>query len=362
MRQSLTKTNLGLSYCRALATIAIITLHTGFVLSTHLKFKMMDNIILRIFVNCSMWAVPVFLMVTGSLLLDENRKLTLNKLLKKYVVRILLSIVIFVAIYQIVDILLDNKKINLKQLLIYIENLYRGKSYSPMWYLYMLIGLYLMMPMYRAFIKASDKNEIKFILFVYIIFISIIPIIGVFKFKSGFYIHELTIYPFYLFVGYALNKGIVRINKYKATILFLISTIILSVLTYYRWIINYANLEVFWGYSSPIVIIQSIGIFTLIMGYSKSLEWQNIKNNIGNDKTIIKNFSYLLKKIDENSFGIYLVHIILIRIFINGHILTNLINSLPIYFTLSMLVIINLILSYFIVIIIKKLPIFKSIL
>ena len=120
MRQSLTKTNLGLSYCRALATIAIITLHTGFVLSTHLKFKMMDNIILRIFVNCSMWAVPVFLMVTGSLLLDENRKLTLNKLLKKYVVRILLSIVIFVAIYQIVDILLDNKKINLKQLLIYI--------------------------------------------------------------------------------------------------------------------------------------------------------------------------------------------------------------------------------------------------
>ena len=81
---------------------------------------MMDNIILRIFVNCSMWAVPVFLMVTGSLLLDENRKLTLNKLLKKYVVRILLSIVIFVAIYQIVDILLDNKKINLKQLLIYI--------------------------------------------------------------------------------------------------------------------------------------------------------------------------------------------------------------------------------------------------
>lgn len=356
MRQSSTNTNIGLSYCRALATIAIIILHTGFVLSTNLKFELKDNIILILFVNCSMWAVPIFLMVTGTLILNENKKLTLNKLIKKYIKRILISIVIFVAIYQIVDIILDKKQINFNQLLIYFKNLYTGKTYSPMWYLYMLIGLYLMMPMYRSFIKECDDKEIKFILFIYLVFISLMPIIGIFKFKSGFYIHELTIYPFYLFIGYSLYKGIIKINFKKGILLFLISTILICILTYLRWKNNYKNLEVFWGYSSPIVIIQSTGLFSFIMGISKSLDWQNKKSK--NEKF----FSKILLKIDNKSFGIYLIHIIFIRIFISSSMIKNLISNVSVYSILPILVIINLFLSYLIVKIIKNFPIFKSIL
>lgn len=362
MRQSSIKTNLGLSYCRALATIAIIILHTGFILSTNFQFQIKENIVLRILVNCSMWAVPIFLMVTGALLLDENKKLTLNKLIKKYIKRILLSIVIFVAIYQIVDIILDEKQINFNQLLIYLENLYTGKTYSPMWYLYMLIGLYLMMPMYRAFIKECDDKEIKFILFIYLVFISIIPIIGIFKFKSGFYIHELTIYPFYLFVGYSLHKGIIKINFKKGLLLFLISTIIICILTYHRWKNNYNNLEVFWGYSSPIVIAQSIGMFSIIMGINKSLNWKNKENKIKYYNRNEKFFSKVLLKIDDKSFGIYLIHIIIIRIFISSPTIKNLISNVSVYYILPVLVIINLFLSYLIVKIIKNFPIFKSIL
>lgn len=366
MTQCLTKKNFGLSYCRSLATIAIIVLHTGFILSTTFKFSTDDNIILRLFVNCSMWAVPIFLMVTGVLNLNPQKDLPLKKLIKKYIARIFIAIAIFIAIYQVIDIFINHQSLGFNQILLYFENLYRGKTYSPMWYLYMLIGLYLMMPMYRAFVMLGHETEIKFILIIYIIFISIIPAIGTFKFTSGFYIHELTIYPFYMFVGYVLNKGIVKIDRYKGVALFIVSTILISFLTFIRWKNNNENLEVFWSYSSFFVILQSIGMFNLIMGSTYNLEWEGEQNRI--EKAVTTNsklkrvFSSFLIKIDDCSFGIYLLHIIFIRVFVTMDFVKTLINNNSIYVILPLLVIVNLFLSYIITRCIKNIPVFKFIL
>lgn len=366
MMQCSTKRNFGLSYCRSLATIAIIVLHTGFILSTTFKFSMDDNIFLRIFVNCSMWAVPIFLMVTGVLNLEPTKKIPLKKLIKKYIFRIFLAITIFVAIYQVVDIILYKQNFNLNQILLYFKNFYMGKTYSPMWYLYMLIGLYLMMPMYKAFIKIGSEAEIKFVLTVYIFFISIIPIIGTFKIVSGFYIHELTIYPFYMFVGYALNKGIVKIERYKGATLFIALTILIAILTYIRWENDYENTEVLWSYSSFLVIIQSVGIFSLIMGSTYNLEWQGekhiIEKSVAENSKIKRAFSSFLLRIDDCSFGIYLIHIIFIRVFVAIDFAKVFINSSSVYVILPTLVIVNLFLSYITTRCIKNLPGFKSIL
>ena len=367
MTQSLTKRNFGLSYCRALATIAIITLHIGFVLSTTFNFVLSDKIALRMFVNCSMWAVPIFLMVTGVLNLDPDKTLTISKLVKKYIYRIFLSIVIFVAIYQIVDILIENKNFNLVQeILLYLENLYRGRTYSPMWYLYMLIGLYLMMPMYRAFVKVGTDSEIKFVLLVYVLFISIIPTIGVFKFSSGFYIHELTIYPFYMILGYILSSELVKISQFKSAIIFISSSILLLILTYVRWKLNIKDLEVFWGYSSIIVILQSVGIFNVIVKMDSSRRKTNNKYNpqeINSSINKIKNlFSRLLLKIDTCSFGIYLIHIIVIRIFVSMDIARTIINVTSIHIIIPLLTISILLRSYITTKVLKKFPVFKFIL
>lgn len=74
-----------------------------------------------------MWAVPIFLMVTGVLILEPRKKLPLKKFIKKYIARIFLAIIIFVAIYQVLDIILDKQSFNLNQILLYFEKLWRGK-------------------------------------------------------------------------------------------------------------------------------------------------------------------------------------------------------------------------------------------
>lgn len=240
-----------------------------------------------------------------------------------------------------------------------------GKTYSPMWYLYMLIGLYLMMPMYRSLVKVSNESEIKFILMVYVLFLSIIPIIGSFKFDSGFYIHELTIYPFYIFVGYVLNKGIIKIKRHKCALLFIASTIVIVLLTYIRWTNNYENIEMFWSYSSVFVIIQSAGIFNTIMGSTYNLDWQEGSNSIefrSSSSKVKKLFSSLLLKIDNCSFGIYLTHIIFLRIFVTMNFAKSFIYNNSIFVILTILVIINLLLSYITTKFLKNIPIFRFIL
>ena len=102
------------------------------------------------------------------------------------------------------------------------------------------------------------------------------------------------------------------------------------------------------------------------MGISKSQKWQAIEKVSSENKKSYKNteniFSSILLKIDSLSFGIYLIHIIIIRIFTSIDTIKNLIIGNSILLTVPVLVITNLFLSCIIVKLIKNFPIFKSIL
>ena len=86
----------GYSLLRVLACIAIIILHMF--ASAEILFQ---NVITpeqitgsNVIVNCMMWAVPCFVMVTGALLLDENREVSFDKLFNKYILRALGALVV----------------------------------------------------------------------------------------------------------------------------------------------------------------------------------------------------------------------------------------------------------------------------
>ena len=181
-----------------------------------------------------------------------------------------------------------------------LKQIVTNGSWSHMWYLYLLIGLYLLMPFYKKIAAASQKTDIVYLLVIYALFLSVIPLLRIWNINLGFYIHVSTIYPFYLFLGYAIYKKILKVNA-KAGIVFMIgATTLLILLTVINLNFNEINLSSFWGYSSIIVIIQAAGIFILICG----------ARNKG--RGILRK---VLSKIDKCSFGNYLVHMIYVRLF-----------------------------------------------
>lgn len=289
------------SYIRAVSCMAIILLHTVF---TALglygnSLNQGEDVAYRVVTNNLMWAVPCFLMVTGALLLNKTRQISYRKLFFQYILRVVLAIVVFVFIFSLIDTFFGPEAPGVKVFFTQMSEVFTGKSWSHMWYLYCLTGLYLLLPFYKKIVNTSSVGELRYLLVICVVFLSLLPILKIWDMKCGFYIHISSIYPFYFFAGYYLwEQWKEKKNTSKYAIVFAAGTLILTVFSVLRWSRGIEAFDSFFGYSSILVIAQACGLFALFM-------------NLGVDKVGI--LGKLLIKIDENSFGMYLIHMILVR-------------------------------------------------
>lgn len=334
------------SYIRAGACIAIIVLHVfaSAVIIYGEELDILPYAISRGIANCLMWAVPCFVMTTGALLLNESKELSYKKIYGKYMVRIILAVIVFCLIFRLFDMVMNREDVSVVVVIDGFYKIYTGTSWSHMWYLYMLVGLYLLLPFYRKIAKYSDRWEIKFLLSIYFIFISLLPLTGMLELKSGFYIHVSTIYPLYLFCGYAIHKKFFEINKLTSVLLILLSTEGIFLLTIIRWKYSVEVMEQLWSYSSILVVMQAVGVFTLMVrtkGNVWKLAWK------------------ILNKIDDCSFGIYLIHMIFVRLVLRYMEYNPYEGIVPLNFILLICGILAV--SYVITWVMKKVPGIRSI-
>ena len=335
------------TYIRAVACIAIICLHTVFSATGIYGGTVSTDYSLlsyRVVTDNLMWAVPCFLMVTGALLLNRNKKITYEKLFKKYILRILLAIIVFVSAFSIIDTFFGSEPASLSVFLKQISEVWTGRTWSHMWYMYCLIGLYMLLPFYKKIVNGSCEKEIRYLMILYVIFLSVIPVIGNWGIETGFYINVSTIYPFYMFAGYYLAEyG--DYGKKTGLLFTVLTTVAITLLSIISWITSRDTLAPLFGYNSAFVIMQSCAVFMLFM-----------KLEIRSDSLLSK----LLIKIDENGFGIYLVHMILVR-YIFKQMQIN-----PFYsggwLCITAIILIVALLSWIIVFVLKKIPGFKNIL
>lgn len=334
------------SYIRAFACIAIIGIHTVYSsIGLFPDSVPKDSVwVYRMVLNNLMWAVPCFIMVTGALLLDQGKTITYKKLFGKYIGRILLAIVFWGLIYILFEVTVEQKETSGKVFLSDLYEIFAGTSWSHMWYLYCLIGLYLLLPFYKKAAEASTVKDLRYLLIVYLLFLSLMPILKIWNINSGFYIHIASIYPFWLFCGYGIKEGVLKKKVSIFWTLFILGTLSLVLLSYIRWNNNVASLETFFGYSSILVVMQAVGLFG-ILAYT---DWKGIAF-----------LRKLLLAIDANSFGIYLVHLMFIRGMLKRVGLNPFEHGAG--WCILGLVFANLIISYIVVWIIKKIPLLKKV-
>jgi surface polysaccharide O-acyltransferase-like enzyme len=293
----------GFNYLRAAACIAIIVLHTTYACAVHYQnvLALSSLSATTAVTHCMMWAVPCFVMVTGALLLNPDHEVTLKKIYGKYLKRVFVALVVFVLVYRVFDMAISPEGVTARGFLLGFVQIVKGTSWKPLWYLYMLIGLYMLLPVWRRVVQGCTKIELKYFLGIYFIFLSILPLFSAFGFTINFTIHIASIYPFYLFLGYALKQGMFKMKKSTGLVAGIIGIILVVVLTDIRWTQNAAAFEAFWSYSSPIIIILSAAVFNGFM-------------NIAHQAP--KAGHRLLMALDEASFGIYLIHIIFVKLFV----------------------------------------------
>ena len=117
-----------------------------------------------ILMSCSSWAVPVFIMITGYLLLNPQKDLTIGKI-KKYIGRILLVLVTLGLFFCLVESMITCRSNGIGYVIKdAVIHLISGRSWAHMWYLYMLVGLYVLTPVLRGFVKEASGETFDFVM------------------------------------------------------------------------------------------------------------------------------------------------------------------------------------------------------
>lgn len=288
------------SLLRAVSCIAIVVYHSFY--CAYLVFQpeetaAVSSLTIR---NAMTFAVPCFVMVTGALLLDPEKKIPFSHIFKQYLLRAVLALVVFTFLFSLFDFVEGGIEGGADVLLNdYLTDLYTNGSWLHMWYLYLLIGLYLMLPLYRILIQDLSEKLFKYLLVLYTIFQAIIPMLKtVFGLQIGFYIAVYTVYPLYFFLGYALRKKTVTYPLWLSWGLLIISTAAILLLTGIGIRTRNKGIASFCSnYACLPALLQSTSLFTLL----QRTEHQP-------DSFLTR----LLVQLDRCCFGIYLVHVLVI--------------------------------------------------
>ena len=299
-----------LSLARVLACFAIVTLHTVFAANEYFidTLTQSEDLASRFVENNMMWAVPVFLMVTGVLQLDPRRELTWRKLYRKYIFRVACALVVFSLLFRLFDIIMDAETFSISGLLgVAFTEMMTGRGWGHLWYLYLLIGLYILLPFFRIVVRYCTDTDLKYLWCVYFVFTSLIPVIEGFGINIAFYISESLIYPLYLLTGYMLKEGKLRISRGVAAALVLGSVAAIGVLDIMKYGKGIDVPGVLFGYSSPLVIAQAAGAFALIIGMS-GLQPDPAQAAVGS------RFTSAVCRLDSLTFGVYLISMAFVRL------------------------------------------------
>lgn len=264
--------------------------------------------------------VPVFVLISGMFLI--GRKESFKQFYKKKAVRVLIPLVVWSFVYLVYRALTDyvvHRDFDIYSL---IKSVVLGKPFYHMWYLYMLIGLYLVTPLINiAILKISNKNlwKISILLMLFGIINSGYDLIAN---NQPFFILWFVNYLGYFILGYAIKGRNFKISSKMLFIIYIISGILICLLSY--WSAKYYGNIYFYSYLSPFVIIGSLSIYILFQKL-------DIKENP-------------LSKISQLTFGIYLIHAGILQVFtsflrkLDIHNFDNPILGIPIKFSVTFVI------------------------
>lgn len=148
-------------WLRALGAVAIVVLHAfvtlhvagkGQLSATRLGIEETISIVL------TRWAVPVFFMMSGALMLDPEREMGWRKTLG-HVWRLGFVLLTFGYAFCLIEARLSSGVLDGMTALTALINLLHEKSWDHMWFVYQLLGFYLMTPIIRPWIAQASREE-----------------------------------------------------------------------------------------------------------------------------------------------------------------------------------------------------------
>ncbi len=344
MEKTLQKT-IWIDDIRVIATLAVIILHVASP-AVFTEYKSLGNSnsnwwIANIYNSFTRFCVPLFIMVTGALLLPQQ--IGLNLFLQKRLKRIVLPFVFWTAVYVVFNFGLKIRDFGYSGINDFWEWLFVQLIQGPsvhLWYVYMIIGLYLFVPIIKPWIQQASNQAILYFLGIWLVTV-LVNQLQIITISSPFDISYFSGYLGYLILGYYLaERAIITKNLKKISIItFILGFLATLIGTYFASKQSNSFSEAFYQYLTLNVVFASFGMFVFIKSW---------KSNPASTR-----YAAFRTFINKYGFGIYLGHVLIINILSYFNIDYRLFTP---WLSIPFVAIVCLILTCLMIYILDKLP------
>lgn len=341
-------------YLRVFATLSVIVLHTA------IQFWFTDDPrgmawnIANLYSCFVRWGVPIFLMISGALFL--SREIPTKTLYTKYIPRMMVSFLIWSAIYVLVSPWVS-KLFGFKHSTTtgVIQSILSG--YYHMWYIPMIIGIYMCLPVIRQIVKSETVT--RYFLALVFVFAFAIPqvtdIAGVFfpgriarlaemcyKAIAATDLFTISGFVLYFVCGYLVSRR--ELSQKQRRVIYALGamgfvfTVALSTLG--AWLSKKACEDFFYA-TTVNVFFSSLAVFVWFRHHTFDNEKQN----------------RLVAKLSQYSFGVYLVHIFVLETLYKMGLQTKAFANIV---SIPVVAIVVAVISYLISWALNKLPLVKK--
>ena len=231
---------------RFMAIIFIIALHT------FARFRYNDivnnspyYVILPIIDSCMRTGVPIFFMLTGAFMLNKKIEDDYFVFLKKRMPKLIIPFFLISIIYYLP--LECNPHENTSIIGFFIKFTSFGGTEFHLWFMYVIIMIYFLIPFINKFVKVLTKEDLKKIIIIIIVFgnlfntISKICISYNIGLLNGFLLPDFIIYINFLLMGYYLYNYDLNTKEKKCIYSLAIISVILMSIANYFYIANDIN-------------------------------------------------------------------------------------------------------------------------
>ncbi len=313
--------NKGIDVLRILSALLIVFLHvtSDYINASPLGSKTFEQ---ALFMNSlTICAVPLFVMLSGSLFLAGEKEYPISKLWKNNILRLLILYVVWSYIYYVYQ------SVVLWDFPFWKQGIVRtvtGMVYASnhFWFLFMIMGLYALVPMLRTWLRNASKREEEYILILFFVFqimrFSLTELLNkslVDEISTLIEITELSSYLGYFLLGhyltkYPLSKRVARFSLFIAAVGILLNYLSGSYLSAVKGVYD-VGLSDSYG---VLVYFQCVTLFHYVTQFFEN-------------RKIGKSLSKLVTGIAKDTLGIYLMHLCVLGVMKDSGFIPN---SLPV--------------------------------
>ena len=292
-----------LDLLRILAMVGVVGIHVAASQFASLPIDSSAWKAMNLWDGLCRWAVPMFAMVSGALFLNPERSVSARSVFRKYLPRIILAYLVWSALYAAIG-CGGSVRSFLRQLLC---------GHYHLWYLYMLAGFYLIVPLLRR-ITESDSLTWYFLALSAVFTFGVPDLIllartadRVWGFGLADIVTTLNQYTMffltlgfvpYFVLGYALHRRQLSRRETAALCALGLLGFVLSPLLNGRYSAATGAAQVeFFAYNKFCVLFQTAGVFAAAKAVSPKLSGS---------------VQRMIVRIAACSFGVYLAHPLLL--------------------------------------------------